>query len=135
MKTSTEELLSRSRYFSTHHQTFQNSYIFNKATSLKEAPFQKNYFFREPRKQDLFFQENFFLRAATFSKQLLFYNIIFQKRQFFTTLLSMFQLVICDAMRDFVPNRATHHIQRVRHQLRAMLTWVFCCRSILQKFI
>ena len=80
MKTSTEELLFRSRYFSTHHQTFQNSDTFNKATSSKDGLFQKNYFFTEARTQHLLFQENFFLRAATFSKQLLFYNIIFQKR-------------------------------------------------------
>ena len=66
MKTSTEELLFRSRYFSTHHPTFQNSDTFNKATSSKELLFHRSQNAAFTFLGELFTQGSYFLQIATF---------------------------------------------------------------------
>ena len=82
--------------------------LFRKATSSKEALFQKSYFLEQKfvqksdSKQHLLFQESYFSEGLSSQKSYFFATLFFRRGIFSTVALPIYQLVI----------------KRIRHQLR-----------------
>ena len=86
IKTSKKELLSQSSYFCAAW-TFSEELHFGKSWFFRKAISRITYFFwRAAFSERLLFQKTLPSIAATFSEELLFYNVLFQKSYYFTTM-------------------------------------------------
>ena len=69
---------------SAQHQPFQKSYILEKTDFLENQFLHNSFFWRAVFLEQLLFQKTLPSIAGTFSEELLFYNILFQKSYYFT---------------------------------------------------